>query len=141
VRTWRRRHWSAIFITAMGVVCIVFGIIFIAQASSAKQEIADDIQPLTIADVDAKYEAVKTSQMAIRAAEEPNIQAGQAAPSAMYNYLTIQRTSLGLARANIGLAGFVRTSGIIDIIVGVGLILVAMALFKKGQSVAKTTTG
>ena len=65
------------------------------------------------------------------ATEEPNIQAGRAAPSAMYNYLTIQRTSLGLARANIGLAGFTRTSGIIDVVVGLGLILVGLELFKK----------
>jgi len=101
---------SAIVVAILGVVCLVFGIIFMTQASSAEKEIADDIQPLTIAEVDAKYEAVKANQMALMATEEPNIQAGRAAPSAMYNYLTIQRTSLGLARANIGLAGFTRTS-------------------------------
>jgi len=109
---------------------------FITQASSAEQEIANEIQPLTIAQVDAKYEAVKTNQMALAMTEEPNIQAGKAAPSAMYNYLTAQRTSLGLARTNIGLTGFVRTSGIIGIIIGVGLILAGLGLFKKGQSVA-----
>ena len=74
--------------------------------------------------------------MTIRAAEEPNIQAEQAAPSARYNYLTIQRTALGLARTNVGLAAFVRTSGIIDIIVGLGLILAGVGLFKKGRSAA-----
>ena len=129
MNTWRR--WSVIVVAIVGVVCIVFGIIFITQASSAKQEIANDIQPLTIAEVDAKYEAVKANQVALMATEEPNIQAGRAAPSAMYNYLTIQRTSLGLARANIGLAGFTRTSGIIDVVVGLGLILVGLELFKK----------
>jgi len=122
---------SAIVVAILGVVCLVFGIIFMTQASSAEKEIADDIQPLTIAEVDAKYEAVKANQMALMATEEPNIQAGRAAPSAMYNYLTIQRTSLGLARANIGLAGFTRTSGIIDVVVGLGLILVGLELFKK----------
>lgn len=122
---------SAIVVAILGVVCLVFGIIFMTQASSAEKEIADDIQPLTIAEVDAKYEAVKANQMALMATEEPNIQAGRAAPSAMYNYLTIQRTSLGLARANIGLAGFTRTSGIIDVVVGLGLILAGLELFKK----------
>lgn len=122
---------SAIVVAILGVVCLVFGIIFMTQASSAEKEIADDIQPLTIAEVDAKYEAVKANQVALMATEEPNIQAGRAAPSAMYNYLTIQRTSLGLARANIGLAGFTRTSGIIDVVVGLGLILVGLELFKK----------
>ena len=132
---------SAIIIAVLGVVGLVFGIMFITQASSAEQEIANEIQPLTIAEVDAKYEAVKTTQMALAMTEEPQIQAGQAEPSAMYNYLTVQRTSLGLARANIGLAGFVRASGIIDIIVGLGLILAGVGLFKKVQGVAKITTG
>jgi hypothetical protein len=131
----------AIVVAVLGVVGLVFGIIFITQASSAEQEVANAIQPLKITEVDAKYEAVKTKQMALAMTEEPQIQAGKAAPSTMYNYLTVQRTSLGLARANIGLAGFVRTSGIIDIIVGLGLILAGVGLFKKDRSVAKTTTG
>jgi hypothetical protein len=125
---------SAIIIAVLGVVGLVFGIMFITQASSAEQEIANEIQPLTIAQVDAKYEAVKTNQMALAMTEEPQIQAGQAAPSAMYNYLTVQRTSLGLAKTNIGLAGFVRTSGIIDIIVGLGLILAGVGLFRKARA-------
>jgi len=129
-------RWGAIVVTVLGVVGLVFGIIFITQAGSSEKEIAESIQPITLTELDAKYEAVKTSQMAIRAAEEPNIQAGQAAPSAMYNYLTIQRTSLGLARTNIGLAEFVRTSGIINIIVGLGLILAGVGLFKKSRSEA-----
>jgi len=118
------------------VVCLVFGIIFIIQASSAEQEIASELQPLEISEVDAKYEEVKTNQTALVRNEEPNIQAGTAAPSPMYNYLTVQRTSLGLARANIGLAGSVRTNGIIDIIIGLSLILAGIGLLKKGQSVA-----
>ncbi len=126
--------WSAIVVVVLGVAGLVFGIIFIAQAGSAEQEIAEEIQPLTIGEVDARYEAVKTSQMALAMAEEPGIQAGTAVPSTMYNYLTVQRTSLGLARANIGLASFVRMNGIIDIIVGLGLILAGVGLFKKGQS-------
>ena len=128
--------WIAIVVVVLGVAGLVFGIIFIPQASSAEQEIADSIAPLAIAEVDAKYEAVKANQMALAMTEEPQIQAGKAAPSATYNYLTVQRTSLGLARANIGLAGFVRTSGIIDIILGLGLILAGVGLFKKGQGVA-----
>ena len=125
-------RWAAIVITVLGVASLVLGIIFITQASSAEQEIASEIQPLLIAEVDAKYEAVKTNQMALMMSEEPGIQAGTASPSAMYNYLTVQRTSLGLARANIGLAGFVRINGIVDIVVGSGLILAGVGLFKKG---------
>ena len=127
-------RWSALVVAVLGVVSLVFGIIFITQASSAEREIANEIQPLKIAEVDAKYEVVKTNQTGLARTEEPQIQAGTAAPSAMYNYLTIQRTSLGLARANIGLAGFVRTSGIIDIIVGLGLILAGVGLFRKSRA-------
>jgi len=132
---------SAIAVIVLGVVGLVFGILFITQASSAEQAIADEIQPLTIAEVDPSYEAVKTNQMALAMTEEPQIQAGEAVPSTTYNYLTVQRASLGLAKSNIGLAAFVRTSGIINIIVGLGLILAGVGLFKQARSVAKIAAG
>ena len=65
------------------------------------------------------------------AAEEPNIQAGKAAPSAMYNYLSAQRALLGLAKANMGTVDAVRTNGIIDIVTGLGLVLAGVALMYK----------
>jgi hypothetical protein len=119
----------------VGVVALVFGIIFITQAGSSSQEVADSIQPVTLAELDGKFEAVKVQQTAMRAAEEPQIQAGTAAPSSTYNYLTIQRAALGLARTNVGLAGFVRTAGILDILVGIGLVLAGVGLFKQSQSI------
>ena len=125
----------SIVVSLVGVVALVFGIIFITQAGSSAQEVADSIQPVTLAELDGTYETVKAKQIAIRAAEEPQIQAGTAAPSSTYNYLTIQRSSLGLARTNVGLAGFVRTSGILDILVGIGLVLAGVGLFKHSQSV------
>ena len=126
----------AIVILILGVASLALGVLFITEASSAEQEIADSIQPLKIAEVDARYEAVKANQMALRMTEEPQIQAGKAAPSAMYNYLTIQRTSLGLTRSQIGLASFTRTSGIINVILGAGLILAGVGLLKRSQSLA-----
>jgi hypothetical protein len=131
---------SSIIVAVLGVVSLVFGVLFITQASSTEKVIAAEIQPLKIAEVDAKYEAVKLKQVALATAEEPNIQAGKAAPSATYIYLTAQKTSLGLAKANIGVAGFVRTSGILGIIVGLGLVLGGMVLFKKSPRTAKKTT-
>lgn len=132
---------GAIAVTVLGLAGLVFGILFIAQASSAEQAIADEIAPLTIAEVDPSYDAVKTNQVALAMTEEPQIQAGEAAPSTMYNYLTVQRTSLGLAKTNIELVGLVRTIGIINIIVGLGLILAGVGLFKQSRSAAKITTG
>jgi hypothetical protein len=122
---------SALIIIAVGAISLVFGIVFMVQAGSARQEIADDIAPLTIDQVDARYDAVVVQHNAMRSTEEPKIQAGQAAPTAMYNYLTIQRTSLGLTRTNIGLADFTRTTGIIDIVLGVGLLFTGMVLMQK----------
>jgi hypothetical protein len=125
------RSLGSLIIIAVGAAALVFGIMFIVQSGSGKQQIADDIAPLTIDQVDAKYDAVVAQQNTIRAAEEPKIQAGQAAPSSMYNYLTIQRTSLGLARTNIGLVGFTRMAGIINICVGVGMLFAGAFLMQR----------
>jgi hypothetical protein len=120
----------ALIIIAAGAISLVFGIVFLVQAGSARQEIADDIAPLTLDKVDAQYDAVVLQDKAI-IQREPLVQAGKAEPSAMYNYLSIQRTSLGLAKANIGVADFTKTTGIIDIILGVGFLLTGTVLMQK----------
>ena len=124
----------AIIVVVLGLAGLVFGILFVAGASSAEAEIAESIAPLPMADLDTKYEEVKAKQEAVKMAEEPKIQAGQAEPSAMYNYLTIQKTGLGLARSNAGLAQSTRMNGTIDIIVGLGLVLAGLGLLRKIQS-------
>jgi hypothetical protein len=121
----------SIIILILGVASLVFGVLFITESFSAEDEIAESIAPLALDDVDSRYETVKAQQEVMRAAEGPAIQAGTAMPSAMYNYLTIQRTSLGKTRSEIGLATFTRTSGIINIIIGAGLILAGVGLLKK----------
>lgn len=120
-----------VVIALIGVVVLVFGIIFITQSGSGKQELADELKPITLAQVDATYDSVKAKQGQLMALEEPKIQTGQAQPSAMYNYLSIQKTGLGLARANVGVTDFVLMSGIIDIVMGFGLFLAGMVLMKK----------
>lgn len=121
-------------IIVLGIASLVFGIIFIFQAGSGTQWISDDIAPLAIKDVDAKYDAVSVNQQKMMAAEEPNIQADKAAPSAMYNYLTVQRTGLGLARTNVGLVGFIRMAGIINVVLGLGLVLIGVAAPAKSKA-------
>ncbi|MDD5288959.1 MAG: hypothetical protein PHY28_07630 [Dehalococcoidales bacterium] len=125
------KRCMGMIVALVGVASLVLGIIFIVQAGSARQEVADSIAPLKISEVNAKYDAVKAKQAQLMSAEEPKIQAGQAQPSAMYNYLTVQKVGLGLTRTNIGVAGFLQTSGIIDIILGIGLLLAGMAMLKK----------
>ena len=126
----------AIIIAILGLAVFVFGILFVAQAGSAEKEIATEIQPVTIAEVNAKYDAVKAKQLALAATEEPLIQTGKAAPSAIYVYLSGQRTSLALAKSNIGVAKFVRTSGTVNILLGLGVFLAGVWLLRKSQSAA-----
>ncbi len=124
----------AVIVVILGLASLVMGILFVTQSASAKDKVAESIAPLPLAQLDAKYDEVKAKQAQVKMAEEPKIQAGQAQPSATYNYLTIQKTGLGLARANVGTADFVLTTGIIDIILGLGLILAGLGILRKAQS-------
>jgi hypothetical protein len=118
-------------VALIGVAILVMGIVFITQANTAKKTVADQVAPIAVADVNAKYDAVSTAYNQAMAAEEPNIQAGKAAPSAIYDYYSAQRALLGLAKANLGTAGFVLMTGVVDIILGLGLVLAGMALYMK----------
>jgi hypothetical protein len=57
-------------------------------------------------------------------------------PSSDPQYVTVlgQRTSLGLAKSNVGIAKMVMTNGIIDIILGLGLVLGGFGLLRKAQA-------
>ena len=123
----------AIIIMILGLASLAFGVVFIMEASDAEDEIAESIDPLPLDDVDDRYDEVKAQQSVMRAMVTPAIQAGED-PPAMYNYLTIQRTSLGLTRSQIGLANLTRTMGIINIVIGAGLILAGTGLLKKSST-------
>jgi hypothetical protein len=121
----------AIIVIILGLAALVFGIVFLPQASSGEKEIADSVAPLTLDQVSPKYDAVTAKFDEQRAKEEPAIQAGQAAPSALYAYYAGQRALLGLAKSNMGVASFVRMLGIANIIIGLGLIGTGFLLFRK----------
>jgi hypothetical protein len=110
-------------VVIIGVAVLAFGVIFIVQSGSGKQQVADDIAPLTLDKLDTQYDAVTARQQAMAQAEEPNIQAGTAQPSAMYTYLTNQKIGLGSARSNVGTANLTMMMGIIDVLIGLGLVL------------------
>ena len=124
----------ATIVILLGLVTLVGGVVFVIGASMARQEVADSLVPVTLEELDDKYDAVKAKTDALKAVEEPQIQAGQAMPSAMYNYLSIQRTSLGLARANVGKARILGRNGIVDIVIGAGLVLGGLGLLRKAQA-------
>jgi hypothetical protein len=54
----------------------------------------------------------------------------------LYAYLSGQRALLGLAKSNLGLAMFTRLSGIVGIVLGLGVVLSGLALLRKAQSAA-----
>jgi hypothetical protein len=124
----------AIVVGVLGLFVLVLGIVFMSQAGSAETKIADEIQPLKVADVNATYDTVKTNQMKLAQAEGAAIKAGN--PSISYTYLTLQRTSLGLTKANLGVAQFIRTAGIVNIILGAGVLFLALGMFVRSRSKA-----
>jgi hypothetical protein len=115
----------------LGLAVLVFGIIFIPQASSGEEEIAEAVDPLTLDEVEEKYDVVAAKYTQIKNAEEPGIQGQTAAPSAMYNYLGQQRALLGLAKSNMGTTAFIRMMGIVNIFIGAGLIMTGVVLVRK----------
>jgi hypothetical protein len=124
----------AVIIIILGLASLVLGIMFIPQANSANNEIATQVLPLKLSQVDEKYDAVTAAFNKQMAAEEPNIQAGKAMPSDIYNYYAAQRALLGLAKANMGTVKAVRTMGIVDIVVGLGLVVGGFVLLRKNSS-------
>ena len=125
------KRFYGIIVALIGVAILVMGIVFMAQANTAKKTVANEISPITLSNLNAQYNTVEAAQEAQAAKEEPGIQAGQAAPSAMYNYLSAQRALLGLAKSNMGTSGFVMMSSTVDIILGIGLVLIGVALYMK----------
>ncbi len=118
----------AIIVVILGIAAIVFGILFIPQASSAKQKVADSLtSPITLDTLDATYDQISGAYDQLKASGMPS-------SDPQYVMVLGQRTSLGLARTNVGTANMVRTSGIIDIILGLGLVLGGFALLRKAQS-------
>jgi len=124
----------ALVVMILGLVAIVCGIIFLPLASSGRNEIATSIEPLTLDQVNPKYDAVVVKHDQIKAAEEPNIQAGKAMPSDMYNYLSAQRALLGLAKGNIGTVNFIQFVGILNILIGLGMVLTGFFIFRKSSA-------
>ena len=123
----------ALLVAIIGVALLGLGIYYIPQAASGKQEIADKIAPLTLDNLDAMYDKVSSEHAKLIITEELKIMRG-AVPDAKYNYLTIQRTGLGLARAEVGLTNFILITGIVEIILGVALILISFGLMRKSAS-------
>jgi hypothetical protein len=121
----------SLVVIILGIAAMAFGVIFVLQANAGNDEIIASIAPLTLDQVEPKYDAVSAKYDQVKTAEEPAIQGGTAAPSAMYNYLSSQRALLGLAKANIATVKVVRSNAFVTIGVGLGLVLAGFATFRK----------
>jgi hypothetical protein len=119
----------SIIVILLGIAAIVFGILYIPQANSAKQKVADSLTaPVTLDNLDATYDQISGSFDQLKASGMPS-------SDPQYVMVLGQRTSLGLARSNVGTAKVVMTNGIIDILVGLGLVLAGFGLLRKAQEV------
>ena len=115
--------WSALFIAIVGVVCLVFGVMFIIEAGNAEQKVLDEISPLglEIGDVNAAYgDASAALGQAMQSGDNELIQDAK-----------LMKTSLGVIKSNVGTIKFVRNSGILEIVLGAGLVLASAGLFKQ----------
>ena len=119
----------ALLVIILGIATLVFGIILIPQASSAKEEVKESlIAPVTLDNLDATYDQINGAFDQLAASGMPST-------DPQFVMVLGQRTSLGLARSNVGTAKMVQTNGIIDILIGVGLICGGCALLmRKTQS-------
>lgn len=110
----------ALLVVILGIATLIFGIMFIPQASSGKQEVVESLSTgVTLDNLDDTYDMVDQQLTQV--------------PKDNPQYLTLfaQRTSLGLARANVGIAKMANTVGIVNIIIGVGLIFGGCALMMR----------
>ncbi len=118
-------RFLALLVIILGIASLVFGIIFFPQASSTKQKVADSLTSgVTLDTLDATYDKIDAQLKQV--------------PKTDPSYLTVfaQRTSLGLAKSNVGVAKVLQTMGIVDIILGVGLVLGGLGamMMRKNQS-------
>lgn len=113
----------AIIVIMLGIASIVFGVLFVIQAGDGKQEVADSIAPLPLDQLESKYEEAKAG-----------IEQMEAAGMEVDLATKLQKTGLGLARANKGTAESVMYNGIVDICVGAGLVLAGLGLLRKTSS-------
>lgn len=110
----------SLMVAIIGMACIVFGIMFIMQANTSQQKVADELAPIQISEVNAKYGQVSG---ALKAATDPT----------QITSLTLTKTSLGLAKSNMGTIKFLQNSGIVNIIIGSGFFLAGLGLLKKDK--------
>ena len=114
---------SSTLVTLVGVVAIVFGIMFIIQAGASQNTLVSELQAsgVTLSTLNTAYDQAKAGlEQATAAKSTEGIQ------SAGW-----QKASLGLAKSNVSTIKFVQNAGILNIVFGVGFVLVGLFMFMK----------
>ena len=108
----------SLLVALIGVAAIVFGVMFIMEAGNSRDELATEVAPMQLSQVEATYDQASA---ALKANTDP----------AKALSLTLQKTSLGLAKSNLKTIKFVQNAGYLNIALGVGFVLVGLFMFMK----------
>jgi hypothetical protein len=115
----------SILVAVVGVVAIVFGVMFMMSASSSRATLVDELKAsnLTLATLDAAYDQAKAGLTQALGAGAAGAESAQSAGW--------QKASLSAAKASRGTIDFVEKSGMLTIVLGVGFVLSGWAIMKK----------
>jgi hypothetical protein len=115
----------SILVTVIGIVCIVFGVMFIMQAGSSRTDVVDELTAsnVTVDNLNAKYDEAKAGLAKALAAGAAGAESAQSAGW--------QKASLGVAKTSLGTTDFVEKSGILTIVIGLGFVLTGFRLMIK----------
>jgi hypothetical protein len=116
---------SALLVAIIGVVCIVFGVLFIMQAGTSRDALSAELKEsgVTLATLNTKYDEAKAGLAKAIAAGAPGVETSQS--------VGWQKASLGSAKTSASTISFVEKTGMVVIIVGVGFALAGLGLLKK----------
>ncbi len=116
---------SAALVAIVGVVCIVFGVLFIMQAGDSRDALAEELATsgVTLETLDAKYDAAKAGLAQALAAGAAGTETAQS--------IGWQKASLGSAQSSASTIEFLQSTGILVIVIGAGFVFSAAGLFKR----------
>jgi hypothetical protein len=115
----------SMLVIVIGVVCIVFGTMFIMQAASSRDTVVEELAAsgVTPETLNTAYDQAKAGLAQAVAAGEAGTETAQS--------VGWQKASLGLAKSNLSTVDFVQKSGILAIVIGLGFAAAGAASFKK----------
>jgi hypothetical protein len=115
----------SILVAVIGVVCVVFGVLFIVQSNSSRATLVDELKVsnVTLDTLDSAYNAAKDGLSKALAAGTAGAESAQSAGW--------QKAALSAAKSSRGTIDFVQMSGILTIVIGAGFVLAGAGLMKK----------